>query len=202
MRSAKLKFRIIQIWALAYTKGYEIAIQAGEEAIPAFEKHKDWRSLATLSNNLAMIRNRFGAPDKAMVLLDTAKEMYLRLGDEGEVYLTGNAIDRALILNEMGQYQAAIKVGEEAINLATHFRQLALIARTQHNLGLIYYKLGQYNQSLLFFDQAKETWLHDQPSPETVQNRLTAPHCLLHLRRFKEYSKNVRMPDDWLNNMI
>ncbi len=68
-----------------------------------------------------------------------------------------------LILHEMGQYQAAIGAGEEAIDLAKSLGN-SLIARVKHNLGLIYYALGQYNQSLLFFDKANEAWQQDQHS--------------------------------------
>ena len=152
----KADLQVTQIWALSHTVGYEIAIQVGKEAETVLTKHEKWRALATLYNNLAMIHNRFGVLDQAISLLNNAMVMYLHLGKEGEQFLTNNATNRAFILNEMGDYHSAIKAGEEAIDLATQFGQAVLIARAKHNLALIYYALGQYNQSLHFFDEAKE----------------------------------------------
>src|SRR3990170_6858081 len=74
---------VTRIWALASLGRYEEAIQAGDWAGQILEAHAQWRSLATLHNNLAGVHNRAGNYRQALDRYNLARESYLRLGAEG-----------------------------------------------------------------------------------------------------------------------
>ncbi|MCP4420827.1 MAG: CHAT domain-containing protein [Chloroflexi bacterium] len=176
--------QVTRIWALAQTSDYKTSVTAGETARTVLTRHEQWRSLATLNNNLAMIHNRFGALEEALYLLDESRSIYQKLGHEGERFLTNNETNRAFVLYALGQFKASIQASERALAQAEAFKQTALIARGNHNLGLTYYVLGHYNLALTLFDQAKEIWQADGRFQEVIQNELTSAYCLIKLRRF------------------
>jgi CHAT domain-containing protein/tetratricopeptide (TPR) repeat protein len=183
---------ITRIWSIAHVNEYELAVQAGEKARVVLKENSKLRELATLNGNLAMIHHLFGENIEALVLLNEACKMYSELGEDARQFLTSNAINRAVVLSELGDYQTAIRVFEQAQELAAEFDQTTLTARIQHNLGLTYQYLGNYNQALQLFENARDVWLAEGHHESRIQVELAAISCLLQLRRFKEVLAKCR----------
>lgn len=178
--------QVSAIWAIARAVGYDAAIALSDSTKAVLQDHKQWRSLATLNNNLAVIHNRFGRFDLALAALEKAQSAYVALGPIGEPYLTNIDSNRAYVHYTLGQYRAAIAAAEAALDRAVTFKQHALVARCQHNLALTYSALGNYRRSLELFDRARTGWLADGRLQEVVQSDLTATYALLKLRRFHD----------------
>ena len=174
------------IWAIALAHGYDAAVERSASAAAVLKSHEQWRSLATLNNNLAAIHNRFGRFALALDALDTARAAYLSLGSVGEPYLTNIDTNRAYVLYTLGRFRESIAASEAALARAVERGQDALVARCQHNLALTYYALGNYRRSLELFDRARDGWLADGRLQEVVQTELSATYALLRLRRFHD----------------
>jgi len=101
--------QIGKIIALARLGRYAEALEIGRWAGQVLEAHAQWRPLADLTLNLAMILGRLGEDGDSLVQLDRARELYRRLGVEGERFLPWVEHDRAIALRNLGQFEAALK---------------------------------------------------------------------------------------------
>lgn len=183
---SQARVQVTRIWALASLGRYVEAIAAGEEAAAVLKTHHQWRSLATLKNNLAMIHRRADEAAKALAMLDDARAAYRLLGAAGKGYLANTELNRALVLYELGDMEASLEASQAALELAGKFNQTAVAAIAQHNLGMTYFRLGRSNEALQLFDQARETYLELGQRHNAALCTLASLDCLLELGRFKD----------------
>ena len=186
---SQARIEVTRIWALASLGRYEEAIQAGEWAGEVLEKYSQWRSLAGLKNNLAMILNRRGKYVEAREMLDAARTAYLNLGEEGRPFLAKNELNRALVLSDLGHFEDSIQAGRKALQLADEYGQKAVAAVAQHNLGSIYSRLGRHNEALNLYAAARETHLELEQPHEAAICDLSSTDSLLELGRYNEILK-------------
>lgn len=177
---------VTRIWALASLGRYEEAIKMGEWAGQTLEDHAQWRTLATLYNNLGLVFDRVGDFHQALDRYNLARQAYLRLGAEGQRFLANTELNRAYMLYEMGELEASLEASQAALDLSDRFGLFNVAAMTQHNLGLTYFRLGQPNQALRYFELAQEGYLQSQQRHNAALAELSSTECLLELGRYQE----------------
>ena len=175
-----------RVWALASLGRAAEAAEAAEQAAALLADNELWAPLASLHNNMAMIYNRGGAYEKALAMNARAADAYRALGAEGAPYLPLSALNRALILANLGRLDEAVSANEEALALAAAQAQTDRVAMAQSNLGRVYFSLGHYTRALALFDEARTTFLADEREREALLTDLVHCDCLLELRRFQE----------------
>jgi CHAT domain-containing protein len=175
-----------KVYALAYLGRYEEALEAGRWASDVLEKHSQWRSLAKIIMNMAVAYGRQREDAKALDLLDQARQLYRRLGGEWNPFLCWIEQNRAIVLRNLGQFEASIQASQDAGEMALQLGQSAVAADTQKNMALIYLFLGRYNEALELSDQARDTFLSDGRQSEAILVELYISDCLLQLRRFDD----------------
>lgn len=193
-RVGAARVNVTRIWALANLGKYDQAVDEAEVAIHVLREHTQWRSLATLQNNLATIHNRAGESKLALEMHTQAKETYLQLGEEGEEYLASNELNRAWDFYELARYDDSIRASQNALDLANKFDQSTVIARAKHNMGVTYLRLGQNNTALQLFEEAKLIHLSNGQDHEAAMCELSSLDCLTELRRYEDVlriSKNI-----------
>jgi tetratricopeptide (TPR) repeat protein len=98
-----------KIIALARLGRYAKALEIGQWAGGVLETHAQWHPLADLTLNLAMILGRLGEDAESLAQCDRARELYRRLGKEGERFLPWVEHDRAIALRNLGQFEASLQ---------------------------------------------------------------------------------------------
>ncbi len=183
---------VTRIWALASLGRYEEAIKTGEWAGLVLESHAQWRTLATLHNNLASVFNRAGDFRQALERHNLARQAYLRLEAEGQRFLANTELNRAYVLYEMGELEASLEASQVALDLSDRFALSNVAAMAQHNLGLTYFRLGQPNRALRYFELAQEGYLGGQQRHNAAMCELSSTECLLELGRYQEVLEKSR----------
>jgi len=178
------KVNVTRIWALANLGYYDEAFRAGKWASKILDKHSQWRSLATLHNNLALAHNRRGEFTQALAMFNEANRAYRQLGKEGEPFLPNNEINRALALRYLGRFQESIETSEAAIARSIKLGQTTVTARAQHNLGSTYLMLGNHNEAMRLFDRAQDTHLENEQPHEAALCELSIVTSLLEIGKF------------------
>lgn len=184
--------QVTRIWALASLGRYEEALQAGHWAGDVLGRRGRWRIQAVLHNNLAAIYGRMGQDHQSLKMLERARAAYRQLGAEGEPHLSHTELNRSIVLRDLGRYQEAIAVSDEALAVAERHGQTAMIARIQQNKGITYFVLGRYNEALQLLHQARDTFSADGRLRDAILVELFISDCLLQLRRFPEVLEKSR----------
>jgi CHAT domain-containing protein len=184
--------QIGKLYALAFLGRYAEALETGGWASEVLEAHGQWHPLATLTLNLGLIHGRMGDDTKALALFDRAWELYRQLGPEGEPFLPWADQNRAIVLRNLGQFEASIQAGQRAREMLTRSGQSAEAARAQQNLAVTYFVLGRYNEALKLLDQVREVFLADGRQRDAILVELFISDCLLQLRRFKDVLDKCR----------
>lgn len=125
---------------------HEEAIDYFEQARAMARKAENWRLLALIVNNIAMIRLEDGDTEQALTLLNRALD-YAKRGDgpydfQSEMY-------RVLAEAELrqGNTETAWQSAERALELAQHYNRSQDIGAAYRTLGIIAAKTGQGQES-------------------------------------------------------
>ena len=181
-----------KIFALAMLGQYEEALAAGNQARPILEAHQQWRALANLSMNLAVVHGRQRDDERALAEFEQTRALCLRLGAEGERLLPLVEQDRAIVLRNLGRFQASIAANKHALKLLERTNQQAETGHVQQNLAATYVMLGRFNEALALLDQARDTFLADGRPVDAIETDLVTSYCLLQLRRFDDALEKCR----------
>jgi len=108
--------QIGKLWALVSLGFYEEAIQTGRWGERILESEEEWFLLAKLTVNIGIIYGRNGDDRSALKQFDRAKELYLICEAEDE-YIAGVEYDRAIVLRNLGQFEASIEASQTALRM-------------------------------------------------------------------------------------
>ena len=183
--------QIVRIWVQFLHQETEAALATGEAAAAVFTRHEAWQQLASLRNNMSLIYNRLGDHVQALAMVTHGQEALQALGPAGRPLLPSNAISRGLILSNLGRFQEALAVNEGAIALATELGQQNAVARALSNNGRILFSQGHYNQALLLFDDAFQSFTAEGRERDAVLTEACMAECYLELRRFQAVVERV-----------
>lgn len=178
--------QIGKLVSLARLGRYDEALEVGNWASRVLEQHAQWRPLADLTLNLGFIRGRRGEDAESLDLFDRARELYLRLGSEGDPFLPWIDQDRAIALRNLGRFEASIQASQRAREMLAQNGEVVEAARAQQNLAVTYFVLGRYNEALVHLDQARDVFVADGRQRDAILVDLFISDCLLQLRRFRD----------------
>jgi CHAT domain-containing protein/tetratricopeptide (TPR) repeat protein len=177
---------------LAKLGRYTEALEAGEWASDVLQSHAQWLPLATLTLNLGAIHARLGDDIQSLELYDKARELYRRLGKEGEPFLPWVDQNRSIRLCNLGRFEASIRASNDAVDALTRLAQTAEAARARMNLAVTYFILGRYNESLELLDRVRDVFWADGRQRDAILVDLLVCDCLLQLRRFRDVLDRCR----------
>lgn len=181
-----------KVFALAMLGRYEEAVQTGLRARAVLEQHRQWRALANLSMNLAVVHGRRRDDARALAEFDQTLTLCLRIGADGERLLPLVEQDRAIVLRNLGRFQESIDANENARRLLERTNQQAELGHVQQNIAATYVMLGRFNEALALLDQARDTFLSDGRPVDAIEADLVISYCLLQLRRFDDALEKCR----------
>ncbi len=193
--------QIGKVGALAYLGRYSEADLAGQWAGQILYDHGEWQALATLTMNLAIMNANKGDDAQALQRFDQAGEIYGRLGEAGQAGWLWVQLNRALVLRNLGHFEASVAACHTAIDGLTALGQPVSAARARWNLALTHVILGQYNEALQGLDQVREVFVADGRPRDALLVDLDVSSCLLHMRRYEgvlETCRQVRAAFDEL----
>ena len=177
---------VLYIWALACQQRFDEALSAGEWARNTLIKAHDQTSVAVISNNLGAIYGRRGDDVRALEQFQYAEQAYRALGQEGEQRLPFAMMNQAIVLRNLGRFDEAQRVNQQALMLARQYEQTATAARIQQNMGLTFFVLGRFNRAYALLDQARDTFLADGRTRDAILVDLFISDGLLQLGRYAE----------------
>jgi tetratricopeptide (TPR) repeat protein len=182
-----------KVFSLGFLGRNAEAFEAGEWASRVLEQNAQWRPLAALMMNLATLHDRLGEDASALILLDRARDYYARLGAAGELSLPLVEGNRAIVLRNLGQFEASVEASRKAYDALLRLGQAAEAARAQQNLAVTYYVLGRYNEALALLDEVRAALAADGRHRDVSLLDLFTSDCLLQLRRFADALDRCRL---------
>jgi tetratricopeptide (TPR) repeat protein len=182
-----------RVFSLGFLGRNAEAFEAGEWASRVLEQHAQWRPLAALTMNLATIHDRLGEDASALIMLDRARGYYSRLGAAGDLSLPLVEGNRAIVLRNLGQFEASVEASRKAHDALLHLGQAAEAARAQQNLAVTYFVLGRYNEALALLDEVRAALAADGRRRDVSLLDLFTSDCLLRLRRFADALDKCRL---------
>jgi CHAT domain-containing protein/tetratricopeptide (TPR) repeat protein len=183
---SQARIQVTRVWPLACLGHHDKALQAGRWASKVLTEHEQWRSLASLNMNLAFIHLRSGANVKALEMLDKAQESFARLGPAGEPFWALSELNRAIVLRDLGRFEASIQASQRACEVMMRLGRKVEAVKAQQNLAAVYFILGRYTEALSILDQVQAVFLADGRQRDAILVELYVLECLLQLRRFTE----------------
>lgn len=175
-----------KVFSLAMLGRYEEALEAGQWASRVLEAHGRLHQLATLTLNLAVVHGRQREDTKALAMFNRARDLYRRLGADGERLLPVVEQNRAIVLRYMGRFEDSIEASQTALEIARRLGQKNQLGRTQQDLAHTYLFLDRYNEALTLLDEARDVFLADGRPSHAIEAELISSYCLLQLRRFND----------------
>jgi len=188
----RARAQIGKVWPLACLGHYTQAVESGEWASEVLEAHAEWRALADMTMNLAAIHGRQGEDSNALALLDRALELHRQLGGDRQPILPLIEQNRAIVLRNLGRFEASIAASQKARLALTELGQTVEAARAQQNLANTYFVLGRYNEALKLLNEARDVFVADGRQRDAILVQLFMSDCLLQLRRFGDVLDKCR----------
>lgn len=190
------RIHVTRIYTLAQLGRYDEVFKTGEWASHVLEKNQQWRSLASLLTNLASSYGRRGQPETCLAFSNRARDAYTQLGAEGRPFLHNVEMNRSIALRTLGRFDEAIQASQTALQLIAEFDYLVEVARAKHGLARTYYIMGNYNEALQNFEEARQVYLNEGMRHESLRVSLAIHECLLSLRRFSDVLEQSQEPKE------
>jgi CHAT domain-containing protein/predicted negative regulator of RcsB-dependent stress response len=189
---SQAKAQVGKVFSLAMLGRYDDALETGHRAGQVLEEHCQWRSLVNLTMNLAVAHGRQREDAKALAQFDRARALCRQMGSGGTPILQLIEHNRAIVLRNLGQFEASIQASRAAWELADQLGHRAELGRVQEGLAFTYLVLGRYNEALELLDQARGIFLSDGRHSNAIIVELVISYCLLQLRRFADVLDKCR----------
>jgi CHAT domain-containing protein len=186
------KSQVGKIGSLFNLGRYEQALEIGRWASRILEEHAERKPLATVIMNMGTTYRRMGEFAEALEMYDQAGELYRQLGAEGRPGLGLVEMNRAVVLRQLGRFDASIQASLTAQALLIQLQQKVEAVRARQSLALTYFVLGRYNEALDHLDQVRDVFVEDGRQRDAMLVELFISDCLLQLRRFTDVLEKCR----------
>lgn len=142
--------RAISLAKLAWFYGEggesEKAIKAATEAIPVFEKNKNYEKLARIYNALAQVFQFQHNPTKTTYYTKKALDYILLTKDQA--HITTATMNYGVSLSDDKKFEASLKVFDDALKMAIASKDTVNLKDIYLNMASTYYDKGDYNKIL------------------------------------------------------
>lgn len=189
---SQAKAQVGKVFSLALLGRYDEAQETGRWASRILEERCQWRSLVTLTMNLAIVHGRQREDAKALAQFDRARVLCRQMGSDGISILQLVEHNRAIVLRNLGRFEASIQASRASWELADQLGYKAEMGRAQEGLAFTYLVLGRYNEALELLGQARNISLSDGRQSNVIIADLFISYCLLQLRRFADVLDKCR----------
>lgn len=176
--------RVGKVYSLALLGRYAEALETGRLAGQVLETAQQWLPLVNLTMNLAIVRGRQREDARALAQFDRARSLSTYLDSNRQELLALIESNRAIVLRNLGRFDASIAASQIAWQVAASLEQRGAVAHIQEDLAFTFLLLGRHNEALELLDQAHDVFLADGRTSDAVLLELVTSHCLLQLRRF------------------
>ena len=172
-----------KLFALASLGRYAEALATGDRAAQLFTDHNAQAEMAGLGWNLAILHGQQGNDRAALHHFDQVRAYYQGL-DVAVDLLPLVEQNRAVVLRNLGEFDASIAASQQAEGAFLAQGQLIEAARAQQNLAHTYLILGRYHDALTLLEAAAHTFATHDRQADLMVVELHVTSCLLHLRQF------------------
>jgi CHAT domain-containing protein len=179
-----------KIGTLMFLGRYEEALDIGDWAREVLEQSGSWLPLAKLTNNLAAIHYHLGYEKRALLMFEQSQENYGKAGKGGSSDWLGAEFNKAIVLRNLGDFEASISASKRAIAIFQEIGQPINAARAQQSLAQTYFILGRNNEALKILDDVREAFLADGRIRDAALVELYITDILLQLRLFPKVLAN------------
>lgn len=173
-----------EVFSLAMLGRYDDALALGRRLLPLLEQHRQWRPLINLTLNLAIVHGRRRSDAQALAEFDRARDLVKHLNGEGRGILALVEANRAIVLRNLGQFDASIDASHIALEIQRQLGAHAAQGHVQMDLAATYMFLGRSNEALELLHEARDVFLQDGRTSDAIEAELGICYCLLQLRRF------------------
>lgn len=176
--------RIPQVYVLGMLGRYTEALSIGERVRTSAQDRDDWLTYVKATTNMAIACRRRGDYSQALHYYDEHKgalQQYLTDHVQYHELLYMLELNRSTTLRYLNRYQQAIEAARSALAVAESLETPAYIARAHDNLGLTYFLLGKYNDSLACYQKARGIFQDAHLLRDSVVVQLFEAQCLLML---------------------
>lgn len=173
-----------KLFALASLGRYAEALATGDRAAQLFIAHGAQAEMAGLGWNLAILHGQQGNDRAALRHFDQVRAYYQGLDAAAEHLLPLVEQNRAVVLRNLGEFDASIVASQQAERAFLAQGQPIEAARAQQNLAHTYLILGRYNDALTLLETAARTFAAHGRQADLMVVELHVTSCLLHLRHF------------------
>ena len=184
--------QIGKVAALTFLDRYDEAEAVGGWAKEVLTRHRQLQPLGTLLMNLASMYSYRGMDSKALEAFDEAAVIFERLGPEGRQGRMWVEHNRAVILRNLGEFEASIQSSTRAYERLMEMGQTIAAAKAKQNLAMTFFALGQFNHALRLLDEVGVAFTEGERPRDALLVELFISDCLLQLRRFPEVLAKCR----------
>ncbi len=185
--------QMAKVYALTNLGHFEEALQTAEEARHVFEQHGEITAAAVVDNQAGITAYKLGDYSKALDLFDRAYQALdqaeqTNLADITSIDLNRSIIelDRSIVLRNLDRFDEAKRAAIRAHRMADQRGMSVNAARAKQSLAIIHYFLGQYNEALRLFNEARQIFASSKLKREVLVANLFATNCYLALNRYAE----------------
>jgi tetratricopeptide (TPR) repeat protein len=178
--------QMAKVGMLAYLGRFEEALQTAEEARLVFEAHGEIAAAAAVDNHAGITAYKLGNYTQALALFNRARQRFEQAGTANFAALLRVELNRSVVLRNLDRFAAAKSAATEARRMAVEQGMSVIAARADQSLGITHYFLGQYNEALKLYDQARQVFAAAGLRREVLVANLFATNCHLVLNRYAE----------------
>lgn len=133
----------------------EAALETVDVARDILVKHEVWLKAATLDLNAANVCRHLGRYVEALTRYDRALAVFDTLGESAAYIAAITKTNKATVLTDLGEFQGALRLHEEALPYFVREGAAVIVARTEWNVASVYAEQGHFTRALHHFDNAR-----------------------------------------------
>lgn len=169
--------QIAKVFALMCIGAYDEGLEVAQGCYETLSTHGAWLSASRAAMNAANILQRQGRVEEALDAFGRAEQACARAGEQAAGELLRINHNRAFLLIVANHYRPAREALLHNYHEALRLGYRVLAARDALALGHISHALGEYNEALVLFDQAREAFAVEGMRHDVLVSRTHALHC-------------------------
>lgn len=164
----------------------EAALPVADRAREILAKHQAWYRAAGMDYNIATVYAELGRYDEALMRYDRAQSIYRSLGEMAERASAHLKLNKAILLTQLGDFQAALRLHEEARQDCIRHGETVMVLRQMQNIAYVHAAQGHYTRALHRYNSVLVAFERADLQYEMVTTAINMAECYLNLNRHTE----------------